>query len=69
MTLCLHFNNNVIIAIKLFVVKKDESLTENELKTYLREQLTAYKNPKIIVFKTELPKTNVGKVLRRLLRE
>ncbi len=55
--------------IKLFIVKKDESLTENELKTYLREQLTPYKNPKIIVFKTELPKTNVGKVLRRLLRE
>ena len=56
-------------AIKLFIFKKDESLTENELKTYLREQLTPYKNPKTIVFKTELPKTNVGKVLRRLLRE
>jgi long-chain acyl-CoA synthetase len=56
-------------AIKLFVVKKDDSLTENELRTFLREQLTAYKNPKIVIFKTELPKTNVGKVLRRLLRD
>ncbi len=56
-------------AIKLFVVKKEESLTENELRAFLREQLTAYKNPKVIIFKTELPKTNVGKVLRRLLRD
>ena len=56
-------------AVKLFIVKKDESLTEAELKAYCRENLTAYKNPKAIVFKTELPKTPVGKVLRRMLRE
>jgi long-chain acyl-CoA synthetase len=56
-------------AVKLFVVKKDTSLTEAELKAYCRENLTAYKNPKKIVFRDELPKTNVGKVLRRLLRD
>lgn len=56
-------------AVKLFVVKKDESLTEEELRLYCRENLTGYKNPKRIEFKTELPKTNVGKVLRRALRD
>ena len=55
--------------VKLFVVKKEASLTETELKAFLREQLTPYKNPRIIVFKDELPKTNVGKVLRRMLRD
>ncbi len=56
-------------AVKLFIVKKDASLTESELKIFLREQLTGYKNPKTIVFRDELPKTNVGKILRRALRE
>jgi long-chain acyl-CoA synthetase len=56
-------------AIKLFVVKRDQSLTEEELKKYLHENLTNYKVPKYVVFKTELPKTNVGKILRRALKE
>jgi long-chain acyl-CoA synthetase len=56
-------------AVKLFIVKKDDSLTESELKAYMRENLTAYKNPKQIVFRSELPKTPVGKVLRRMLRD
>jgi long-chain acyl-CoA synthetase len=53
----------------LFVVKADDSLTEAELKTYLKEELAGYKRPKRIIFKDELPKSNVGKVLRRELRE
>jgi long-chain acyl-CoA synthetase len=56
-------------AIKLFVVKRDESLHEEELKKYLHENLTNYKVPKYVVFRTELPKTNVGKILRRALKE
>jgi long-chain acyl-CoA synthetase len=55
--------------VKLFVVKKDNSLSENELLAYCKENLTGYKVPKSIVFKKELPKSNVGKILRRLLRE
>jgi len=51
------------------VVKKDKSLTEKELLEYARENLTAYKVPKEVVFIKELPKTNVGKVLRRKLSE
>lgn len=56
-------------ALKLFVVKKDASLTEDELIAYCREQMTAYKVPKLIEFRDELPKSNVGKILRRELRE
>jgi long-chain acyl-CoA synthetase len=55
--------------VKVFVVKKDESLTEAELIAYCRENMTAYKVPKIVEFTTELPKSNVGKILRRLLRD
>jgi long-chain acyl-CoA synthetase len=55
--------------IKVFVVKKDQSLTEEELKKYCHENLTNYKVPKYFVFKTELPKSNVGKILRRVLKE
>jgi len=55
--------------VKIFVVKKDESLTEDELVTYCRENLTGYKVPKAIEFRTELPKTNVGKILRRILKD
>ena len=55
--------------VKVFVVKKDESLTEEELIAYCRENMTAYKVPKMVEFTTELPKSNVGKILRRLLRE
>ena len=53
---------------KLFVVKKDPSLTAEALQKYLRENLTAYKVPKYVEFRTDLPKTNVGKILRRELR-
>ncbi len=54
--------------VKIFVVKKDESLTQDELMKYCREQLTSYKVPKSIEFRKELPKTNVGKILRKDLR-
>ena len=54
---------------KVFVVKRDPSLTESEVIAYARENLTGYKVPKYVVFKTELPKTNVGKILRRELRD
>lgn len=56
-------------AVKIFVVKKDQSLTAEELKTYCHEELTGYKRPKHIEFRDELPKTNVGKILRRALRD
>ncbi len=56
-------------AVKLFVVKKDPALTERELMDYCKEHLTGYKKPKYIEFRTDLPKTNVGKILRRELRD
>ncbi len=56
-------------AVKLFVVRKDPSLTVDELMNYCKEQLTGYKKPKYIEFRDELPKTNVGKILRRELRD
>ncbi len=56
-------------AVKIFVVKKDPSLTKEELLSYCRENMTAYKVPKYIEFRDELPKSNVGKILRRLLKE
>jgi long-chain acyl-CoA synthetase len=56
-------------AVKIFVVKKDDSLSEAELRQYNTENFTGYKKPKHIEFRTELPKTNVGKILRRALRE
>ena len=56
-------------AIKLFVVKKDDSLTIEELKAFCRKNLAAYKNPRIIEFRDDLPKSNVGKILRKDLRE
>jgi long-chain acyl-CoA synthetase len=55
--------------IKIFVVKRDQSLSEQELLKYCHENLTNYKVPKRIEFRTELPKTNVGKILRRALKE
>jgi len=54
--------------VKLFVVKKDDALTELNIIEHCREHLTNYKVPKLIEFKDELPKTNVGKILRRELR-
>ncbi|PPE69362.1 long-chain-fatty-acid--CoA ligase [Caldimonas thermodepolymerans] len=55
-------------AVKLFVVKKDPTLTEDDLMAYCRDNFTGYKRPKYIEFRDELPKSNVGKILRRELR-
>lgn len=55
--------------VKVCVVKNDASLTEQEVISHCKEHLTGYKVPKVVEFKDELPKTNVGKVLRRALRE
>ena len=55
--------------IKVFIVKKDPSLLEEELRTFCHANLTNYKVPKYFEFRTELPKTNVGKILRRALKE
>ena len=56
-------------AVKLFVVKADESLTEQEVIDFCKECMTGYKVPKIIEFRDELPKSNVGKILRRVLKD
>ena len=56
-------------AVKLFVVRSNPSLSKDELIKYCRKGLTGYKVPKLIEFKEDLPKTNVGKILRRELRE
>ena len=55
--------------VKVYIVKKDPELTEQAVKAFCKENLTAYKCPKQIEFRTELPKTNVGKILRRALRD
>ena len=55
--------------VKAFIVKKEPSLTENDIKEFCKENLTAYKVPKFIEFREELPKSNIGKILRRLLKE
>ena len=56
-------------AVKAFIVKKDPNLTAEDVIRFCRERLTAYKVPRHIEFRTELPKTNVGKILRRQLRD
>jgi long-chain acyl-CoA synthetase len=56
-------------AVKVFIVKSDPSLTEQEIRDFCKEELTGYKRPKHIEFREELPKTNVGKILRRELRD
>jgi len=56
-------------AVKVFVVRKDPSLTREMIIAHCRESLTAYKVPHLVEFRDELPKTNVGKILRRLLRD
>ncbi len=56
-------------AVKLVIVKKDPALTETDVREYCRANMTGYKQPKVIEFKTELPKTAVGKILRRELRD
>ena len=55
-------------AVKLVIVKKDPSLTEAQVRAYCKANLTGYKQPKVVEFRTELPKTPVGKILRRELR-
>ena len=59
----------MLVAVKLIVVKKDEALTEADVRDYCKSRLTGYKQPKVVEFRTELPKTPVGKILRRELRE
>jgi long-chain acyl-CoA synthetase len=54
---------------KVFVVKKDPQLTEQDVLEHCKKELTGYKRPKYVEFRTELPKTNVGKILRRALRD
>ena len=56
-------------AVKLVVVKKDQNLTEEQVMEHCRQNLTGYKRPRVVEFRTELPKTPVGKVLRRELRD
>jgi long-chain acyl-CoA synthetase len=56
-------------AVKLYVVRKDPGLTAETLMAYCKDNLTGYKKPKYIEFRDELPKTNVGKILRRVLRD
>ncbi|CAM3620447.1 long-chain-fatty-acid--CoA ligase FadD (plasmid) [Pseudoalteromonas piscicida] len=55
--------------VKVFIVKKDPSLTEKDIIAHCRDNLTNYKVPKLVEFRDELPKTNVGKILRRALKE
>jgi long-chain acyl-CoA synthetase len=56
-------------AVKVVIVKKDNSLTAEQVKSFCKENLTGYKMPRLVEFRTELPKTNVGKILRRELRD
>jgi len=56
-------------AVKLVIVKKDPALTEEQVRAYCKANLTGYKQPKIVEFRTDLPKTPVGKILRRELRD
>jgi len=56
-------------AVAAYIVRRDESLTPEEVREYCRENLTGYKIPRRVEFRDSLPKTNVGKMLRRALRE
>jgi hypothetical protein len=55
--------------VALFVVRKDPALTEQAIKEFCHQYLTGYKRPQAVYFRDELPKTNVGKILRRALRD
>jgi long-chain acyl-CoA synthetase len=55
--------------VKIFAVRMDDSITEQDIIDHCRENLTGYKRPKIVEFRDDLPKTNVGKILRRALRD
>lgn len=63
------FDDKSTEKVKVFIVKKDESLTESEILAYCKENMTSYKVPKQVEFRKELPKSNVGKILRRILKE
>ena len=56
-------------AVKIFVVRKDPALTAEAIIAHCRSQLTSYKVPRHVEFRDDLPKTNVGKVLRRALKD
>ena len=56
-------------AVKVVIVKKDPALTEAQVRSFCEANLTGYKRPKIVEFRTDLPKTPVGKILRRELRD
>jgi long-chain acyl-CoA synthetase len=56
-------------AVRLFVVRKDPALTEDQVIAHCREHLTGYKCPRDVEFRRELPKSNIGKILRRELRD
>jgi long-chain acyl-CoA synthetase len=56
-------------AVKIVIVKKDPALTEADVRAWCETNLTGYKRPKIVEFRSDLPKTNVGKILRRELRD
>jgi long-chain acyl-CoA synthetase len=56
-------------AVKIFVVLKDKSVTKEQLIAHCKENLTGYKVPHLVEFRDDLPKTNVGKILRRALKE
>ncbi len=56
-------------AVKVVIVRKDPALTAEQVKAFCRENLTPYKHPRVVEFRTELPKSNVGKILRRELRD
>jgi long-chain acyl-CoA synthetase len=55
--------------VKLFVVRRDPNLTEADVSAFCKERLTNYKRPRFIEFRSDLPKSNVGKILRRELRD
>jgi long-chain acyl-CoA synthetase len=55
-------------AVKVFIVRKDPALTAEQVKAFCRENLTGYKLPKVVEFRDSLPKSNVGKILRKELR-
>jgi len=56
-------------AVKLVIVKRDPNLTEEQVREFSRANLTGYKQPRVVEFRTDLPKTPVGKILRRELRD
>jgi long-chain acyl-CoA synthetase len=56
-------------AVKLYIVKKDDAITDADIFAYCKTQLTGYKRPRLVEFRKELPKSNVGKILRRELRD